>query len=103
MLSYTRRGKASSNTKTIKSNPDTAFLGYCNWSYSEQYHINVNESINMFENFNSIYLPYYRRMFNEMPRSVLHSFMKRHNISNIKATKIYQTLIQRTTIKMKDF
>lgn len=103
MLSYARRGSSSINTRTIKSNPDTAFLGYCNWSFSEQYHININEAISMLKNFNGIYIPYYRRVFNEMPRSVLNDFINRHNISSCQISNIYQALAERTTTRIKAF
>lgn len=103
MLAYRRRGSSESITHAIvNSNNNTKFLGYCNWSYSKNYHINENEAITMFNSFNSLYIPYYVRIFNEMPRSVLYDFTQRNNISATKINIINKTLIERTTYRIKE-
>ncbi len=103
MLVYKRRADSQTSVKIKVNNPDTSFLGYCNWSYSEEYHITVNEAVLMFENFHSINLPYYVRIFNEMPPIVLNNFIKRHNISENNINKIYKTLIAKSTIRIKTY
>ncbi|WP_122893092.1 hypothetical protein [Arcobacter peruensis] len=102
MLTYRRRGSSESTTHiTVNSNRNTKFLGYCNWSYTRNHHININEAIRMFRNFNSIYIPYYIRIFNEVPRSVLYDFTQRNNIKDSQIKKIYVNLIEKTSFRVK--
>lgn len=100
MLTYRRRGSSESITK-ITSNPNVKFLGYCNWSYTENHRINIKEAIDMLNNFNSIYIPYYVRIFNEMPSTVLNDFIERNNINHSRINIIHQTLTERTSFRIK--
>lgn len=102
MLTYRRRGSSESTTHiNVNSNKNIKFLGYCNWSYTKNHHININEAINMLNSFNSIYIPYYIRIFNEMPRDVLYDFIKRNNISYSSIEAVHRNLIERTSFRIK--
>jgi len=102
MLTYRRRGSSESTTHiNVNSNKDTKFLGYCNWSYTKNHHIHINEAIQMFYTFNSIYIPYYIRIFNEMPKSVLYDFTQRNNIKDSQIIHIHRNLIEKTSFRVK--
>ncbi len=102
MLTYRRRGSSESNTYiNVNSNKDASFLGYCNWSYTKKHHINVSEAISMFKNFSSIYIPYYTRIFNEMPRNILFDFTQRNDISNSQIQNIHKNLTEKTSFRVK--
>ena len=103
MLVYKRRG-SSETIENLKINliPNARFLGYCNWSYAKNFHLNSTEAISMFNNFKSIYIPYYVRIFNEIPRSVLFEFTERNHISYSSIEKIHRILINKTSFRIKN-
>ncbi|MEV9594033.1 hypothetical protein AB0W31_06400 [Aliarcobacter butzleri] len=100
MLVYRRRNSSSSLPLNTEAS-DSTFLGYCNWSYSIEHHVTVYKAVTMLSRFDNSCVPYYIRIFNEMPSEVLYNFLKKHNISIDSIKKIRKQLLEKTTFQIK--
>ncbi len=102
MLQYRRRNSSTSLPLQLNQEvSDSTFLAYCNWSYSLNYQINITKALNMLNNFDDSCIPYYIRIFNEMPSKVLNSFLEKYNISKVSVAKIRDKLMEETTFRIK--
>jgi len=93
MLQYKRRNSIEKSTLQQSNKPlVTPLLTYCNWSYSSEYHINLNTLQNILRSFNHKYIPFYLRIFNETPSKVVKAFLEQYQISETSLQSIAQSL-----------
>lgn len=93
MLQYKRRNSTKvSTSKKINIAPSTPLLTYCNWSYTSDYHIDLNTLKSILNSFNQEYIPFYLRIFNETPSRVVESFLEQYQISKSSLESISQSL-----------
>jgi hypothetical protein len=93
MLHYKRRNAIKISTPQQSHEPKIAsLLTYCNWSYSSDYHIDLDTLKNILHYFNHEYIPFYLRIFNETPRRVLENFLEQYQISKSSLQTISQSL-----------
>jgi hypothetical protein len=93
MLQYKRRNSIEKSTPQQSSKPIvTPLLIYCNWSYSSDYHIDLNTLTNILHSFNHEYIPFYLRIFNETPSRVVETFLEQYQISKTSLQSISQSL-----------
>jgi len=94
MLQYKRRNSIEKSTLQQSNKPIvTPLLTYCNWSYSSEYHIDLNTLQNILRFFNHKYIPFYLRIFNETPSRVVEAFLEQYQISKNSLEFIYNSLI----------
>ena len=93
MLQYKRRNttKISSSKETNRAT-STPLLTYCNWSYSSDYHIDLNTLKSILTSFNREYIPFYLRIFNETPSRVVEAFLEQYQISKSSLQSISKSL-----------
>jgi len=93
MLQYKRRNSIEKSVPQ-QSNKSmiTPLLTYCNWSYSSEYHIDLNTLKNILHSFNKEYIPFYLRIFNETPSRVVETFLEQYHISKGSLQSISQSL-----------
>ena len=93
MLQYKRRNSIKKSTPQ-QSNKSIVIplLTYCNWSYSSDYHIDLDTLKNILHSFNQEYIPYYLRIFNETPSRVVEAFLEQYQISKSSLQSISQAL-----------
>lgn len=93
MLQYKRRNAIKFSTPQQSTKPIvTPLLTYCNWSYSSDYHIDLNTLKNILHSFNQEYIPFYLRIFNETPSRVVETFLEEYQISKTSLQSISQSL-----------
>lgn len=93
MLQYKRRNSIENLTPKPSTKPlVTPLLTYCNWSYSSDYHIDLNTLKNILHSFNQAYIPFYLRIFNETPRRVVETFLEQYQISKGSLQSIAKSL-----------
>ncbi len=93
MLQYKRRNSIENSTPKPSNKPRvTPLLTYCNWSYSSDYHIDLNTLKNILHSFNQAYIPFYLRIFNETPRRVVETFLEQYQISKGSLQSIAKSL-----------
>jgi len=93
MLQYKRRNSIEKSTLQQSNKPMvTPLLTYCNWSYSSEYHIDLNTLQNILHSFNHKYIPFYLRIFNETPNQVVKLFLEQYRISKSSLESISQSL-----------
>ena len=93
MLQYKRRNSTKfSTSKKINIAPSTPLLTYCNWSYTSDYHIDLNTLKSILNSFNREYIPFYLRIFNETPSRVVEAFLEQYQISKSSLQSISQSL-----------
>ena len=82
MLQYRRRNSTNTLIAQDFSEPSAlSILTYCNWSYSSEYHIDLDTLKNILRSFNEEYIPFYLRILNETPRQVVEEFLEQYHIS----------------------
>ncbi len=87
--------------KTYNSN--RKFLAFCNWSFIKEKHLKEQEALKLFDFFEIEKSPFYVRIFNEMPRTILEDFISRNNIDKNKVLNIYNNLILHTSYRINDY
>ncbi|HHS92766.1 MAG TPA: hypothetical protein ENK82_05420 [Campylobacterales bacterium] len=93
MLQYRRRNPTNSSIPQQINEPViTPLLTYCNWSYSSDYHIDLETLKNILHSFNNEYIPFYLRIFNETPSQVVETFLKQYHISKNSLQSIANSL-----------
>ena len=94
----------SKNKRIVfKTNPNRKFLVFCNWSFVKEKHLKEQEALVLFDSFNIEKSPFYVRIFNEMPRTVLEDFISRNNIDKNKVLNIYNNLILHTSYRVNSY
>lgn len=86
--------------KIEEENLNQKFLGYCNWSFSKDKRLNKDMAIEMFRIFERDKLPFYIRIFNEMPRTVLNEFLETNNINKSDVVKINKKLCKSSSMRV---
>jgi len=94
MLHYRRRN-SNEPIQVQQSVSVPALVGFCNYSYDRQNHIDRETLRNILSSFNEDYIYLYLRIFNEASSSMLHSFMELENINPQSLISIYRTLLDR--------
>ncbi len=94
--------------KINKSTPtgfslNNKFLAYCNWSFVKEKHLKESDALKLFDAFEIEKSPFYVRIFNEMPRTVLKDFIDRNNIDKDKVLNIHKELKLNTSYKIDDY
>ena len=89
--------------QTTKTNLNRKFLAFCNWSFIKEKHLKEQEALVLFDSFNIEKSPFYVRIFNEMPRSILEKFVERNNIDKNKIKSIYSELKDKTSYKIEEY
>ena len=93
MLQYRRRNAIEKSTLAQSNKSmETPLLTYCNWSYSSEYHIDLETLKNILHSFNSEYIPFYLRIFNETPIRVVEAFLEQYQISKSSLEIIVNSL-----------
>ncbi len=92
MLHYRRRN-SNEPIPQIETNRHP-FLTYVNWSYDKNQHFNTEQLRNMMSAYNEQYANIYLRIFNEIPRDVVESFMEQENLDTAVLADIYRALSQ---------
>jgi hypothetical protein len=93
MLQYKRRNSIEKSTLQQSNEPlVTPLLTYCNWSYSSEYHIDLETLKNILHSFNNEYIPFYLRIFNETPIKVVKAFLEQYEISKSSLEAISKSL-----------
>ena len=90
MLHYRRRN-SDEPLPEIKTNRHP-FLTYVNWSYDKNQHFDTEQLRNMLSAYNERYVNIYFRIFNEIPRNVVESFMEQENLDTAILADIYRAL-----------
>ena len=84
-------------------NLNRKFLAFCNWSFIKEKHLKEQEALKLFDSFEIEKSPFYVRVFNEMPRTILEDFISRNNIDRDKVLNIYNNLIIHTSYRINDY
>lgn len=84
-------------------NLNRKFLAFCNWSFIKEKHLKEQEALKLFDSFEIEKSPFYVRVFNEMPRTILEDFISRNNIDRDKVLNIYNNLILHTSYRINDY
>ena len=93
MLQYRRRNSIEKPKQQQKDKPIvTPLLTYCNWSYSFDYHIDLNTLKSILDSFHQEYIPFYLRIFNKTPSRVVEAFLEQYQISKSSLESIFQSL-----------
>jgi hypothetical protein len=88
MLHYRRRNSIEPiPTRRINRHP---LLTYINWSYDQSRHLNAQQLREMLTEFNERYAHLYMRLFNEVPREVIYSYLRQERIDTSVLANIYQ-------------
>ena len=70
-------------------NLNRKFLAFCNWTFIKEKHLKEQEALKLFDSFEMEKSPFYIRVFNEMPRTILEDFISRNNIDKNKVLNIH--------------
>ena len=84
-------------------NLNRKFLAFCNWSFIKEKHLKEQEALKLFDSFEIEKSPFYVRVFNEMPRTILEDFISRNNIDRDKVLNIYNNLILHTSYRINSY
>ena len=94
----------SKNKRIVsKTNLNRKFLAFCNWSFAKEKHLKEQETLVLFDSFDIEKSPFYIRIFNEMPRTVLEDFITHNNIDKSKVINIHKELKQNTSYRVNDY
>ncbi|MEA2050726.1 MAG: hypothetical protein U9O56_08360 [Campylobacterota bacterium] len=102
MLSYRRRNSTAIVSDANITNVSKSLITYCNWSYASKYHIDESTLVNILTSFNTQYIPFYLRIFNETPLDILTSFIESHNISMQQIQNLHDKLNHRSGLRVKE-
>ncbi|MEA2018634.1 MAG: hypothetical protein U9N59_09310 [Campylobacterota bacterium] len=102
MLSYRRRSSTAIASDVNITDVNRFLITYCNWSYASQYHIDESTLVNILTSFNTQYIPFYLRIFNETPLNILTSFIESHNISMQQIQNLHDKLNHRSGLRVKE-
>ena len=92
MLQYRRRNStAPAPQRRALRHP---MLIYVNWSYAPHTHLSEEELRRILERYDERYGHIYMRIFNEIPKDVIRSFMQKHHIETRCLDEIHHTLLQ---------
>jgi len=72
---------------------DYPILTYLNWSYAIEFHIGLDKLEDMLFEFDYDYTPFYVRLYNEVPYSVIENFVNKNPVCKSQIEDIYTKLI----------
>jgi hypothetical protein len=97
MLQYIRRADYLSGRIVPPAVDESLFdhpiVGYCNWSFSGAHHIEESEVEKALLAYNKNYLPFYVRIFNEIPAEVTFDFIEKKHLQEANLLNIYQNTV----------
>ncbi|WP_457606272.1 hypothetical protein, partial [Nitratifractor sp.] len=67
-------------------------LTYINWSYDRSRHLDVQQLSRILREFDETYGHIYMRLFNEVPREIVRSFMQEEGIEESSLNRIYDAM-----------
>ena len=100
MLQYRRRNSDEPIPQTQTNRHP--FLTYVNWSYDKSQHFNTEQLRKMLSAYNERYANIYFRIFNEIPREVVESFIEQENLDTAVLADIYRAL-SRLNLDLRPF
>jgi len=90
MLQYRRRNSsAAAPTRRSIRHP---LLTYVNWSYDRSQHLDAQKLSQLLSRFDETYGHIYMRLFNEVPRDIVLSFMQQEGIEENSLNHIYRSM-----------
>jgi hypothetical protein len=94
MLQYRRRN-SDMPIPTVTYTRNHPLLTFINWSYVRNRQIDTLTLRSIFSNFNEDYIHIYLRLFNEIPREVINSFLMQENLNKNLLDQIHHRLNNR--------
>ena len=91
MLQYRRRN--SSAPIPAQRSIRHPLLTYVNWSYDRSQHLDVQRLSQLLRGFDEAYGHIYMRLFNEVPRDIILSFMRQERIEESRLDQIYRAMV----------
>jgi len=90
MLQYRRRNSTAPapDRRSIRH----PLLTYVNWSYDRSQHLDVQRLSQLLSRFDEAYGHIYIRLFNEVPRDIILSFMQQEGIDESRLAHIYHMM-----------
>ena len=90
MLQYRRRNSTEPipDRRTIRH----PLLTYTNWSYDQNQHLDTQRLRQLLREFDETYGHIYIRLFNEVPRDIILSFMQQEGIDESRLVHIYHAM-----------
>ena len=100
MLRYRRRNSTEPvPARRMNRHP---LLTYINWSYDQSRHLDERQLREMLTQFDERYAHLYMRLFNEVPREVLFSYLDQEGIKSSVLADIHQA-VRRLGIDLRSF
>jgi hypothetical protein len=100
MLHYRRRN--STEPAPVRRMNRHPLLTYINWSYDRSRHLDERQLREVLRRFDERYAHLYMRLFNEVPREVLFSYLDHEGIDGSVLTDIHQAM-SRLGIDLRSF
>ena len=92
MLHYRRRNSAEpAPVRRMNRHP---LLTYINWSYDQNRHLDAQQLRETLTQFDERYAHIYIRLFNEVPREVVSSYLRQEGIDDSVLADIYRAMIR---------
>ncbi len=90
MLQYRRRN--ATTPAPVRQSIRHPLLTYVNWSYDRSQHFDEQSLREILRRFDESYGHIYIRLFNEVPRDIILSFMQQEGIDESRLAHIYQMM-----------
>lgn len=100
MLHYRRRN--STEPAPVRRMNHHPLLTYLNWSYDRSRHLNAQQLREILTQYDEQYAHLYMRLFNEVPRDIVSSYLREEGIDNSVLADIYQAM-SRLGIDLRPF
>jgi len=92
MLYYRRRNATEpAPARRMNRHP---LLTYINWSYDRSRHLDERQLREVLRRFDERYAHLYMRLFNEVPREVVSSYLRQEGIDDSVLADIYRAMIR---------
>jgi hypothetical protein len=109
MLQYTRRAEVlssvTSSINNVSSNIEldrNPILTYCNWNYRKKYHLTSKELKSIIKEFDSTKIPYYVRIFNEIPTSIIQYFIDNNDLLDADLQDIWSKITMIKGLRLQE-
>ncbi|WP_353662635.1 hypothetical protein [Hydrogenimonas sp. SS33] len=100
MLHYRRRNSTEpAPARRMNRHP---LLTYLNWSYDRSRHLNAQQLREILTQYDERYAHLYMRLFNEVPRDVVSSYLRQERIDSSVLADIYRAM-SRLGIDLRPF
>jgi len=92
MLHYRRRNSTEpAPARRMHRHP---LLTYLNWSYDRSRHLDMQQLREILAQFDERYAHIYLRLFNEVPREIVSSFMREESIDERVLAELYHAMLR---------